>query len=146
MGLNIYTSPIETSKIDTDEYIPVTFDGTTGGSIDLKLYVRNDDLELWFSDIQVTPYEDGTTLNVVIGPAWEIRVMEKDITPTTEEWLELSAGNSITLSSDIGSATKGDISTYLAFWMRITVPRDQQVQNIESIVVRLNATSGLVGE
>ena len=146
MGLNIYTSPIETSKVSSSDYVPITFDGTTGGSIDTKLYIRNDDLTLWFSDIQVKPFEDGTTLNVVGGPAWEMRVLEKDIVPTTEEWFEVVAGNQITLSSDIGDSERGDISTYLSFWIRVTVPRDQEVQNISSVVIRINAASNLVGE
>ena len=146
MGLNIYTYPIETAKIGGTTYIPITFDGVLGGSVDRKLFIRNDDLTLWFSDIQVQAYEDGTTLNVVTGPAWEIRLLEKDIAPSTEEWLAAAAGNQITLTSDIGTADRGDTSTYLSFWIRVTVPRDQEAQNITSVVLRIEATANLVGE
>lgn len=145
MTLGIYRSPVETSKIESTDYLSLTFDGTIGGSIDTKLYIRNEDITLWYSNIQVQPYESGTTLNVVSGPAWEMRVLEKDIPPTTEEWLAVSAGNQITLSSNIGNNLRGDISIYLPFWVRTTTPRDQQARNITSIVLRIDAIKHLVG-
>ena len=114
------------------------------GMRDTKLYVRNSDLNLWFSDIQLSLYEDGTGYSAVAGPGWEMRLLEKDIAPTTEEWLEVGADNEITLSANIGSSTRGDISTYLPFWIRIKIPRDQEVKNLTSISIRISATKNLV--
>jgi len=144
MTLAIYTFPIETAAVDSDNLFSVTFDGRIGGSIDRKLYVRNDNLERWYSSIAVTSVDTGMPIAGGGTEGWAWRLLEKDIAPTTEEWLVEDPGNTVSLTDNIGSATEGDTRTYLPFWVRITIPPRVQVQTLTGAVLRISATEGLV--
>lgn len=146
MSLAIYLDTSPESRVSSTNPFVVSLDGEVGGAIDTKLYVRNDDVDRWYSDIQVLPY-DSSGNNIVNGnmSGWYWRVLEKDFAPTTEEWLEVDAGNTLTLTDSIGSSTLGDISTYLPFWVRVAIPRWQLADNITRIILRLSATENLVG-
>lgn len=144
MTLAIYTFPIETAVVDSDNLFSVTFDGRIGGSIDRKLYVRNDNSERWYSSITITSVDTGMPIASGGIEGWGWRLLEKDVAPTTEEWLVEDPGNTVSLTSNIGSATEGDTRTYLPFWVRITVPPRIQVQTLTDVVLRISATEGLV--
>ena len=146
MALSIYLKPSPDSKVSSTNPFTITLDGEIGGARDIQLYIRNDNEDRWYNNIQVLPY-DSHGNNIVDGTitGWFWRVLEKDVAPTTEEWLDVAAGNTITLTSNIGSSTLGDTSTYLPFWVRVAIPRWQLADNITRVVLRLSATENLVG-
>lgn len=145
MSLSIYDAPDASAKLDSSNPFTITFDGRIGGSIDKKLYIRNDDSSFWYDEIKVQPVDliapdlvDGSELN----HTWKL--MEKDISPTTEEWALITAGNQLSFSDNIGTADIGDIITFIPFWVRVKTPRRLSVQTITDIVLRIDARKNLV--
>ena len=135
MALGIYTEPSIDSKLDDDHPFTVTFDGQKGGIIDKCIYIRNDDLSSWFENIILTP-------TGIVDSTWLL--LEKDTTPLNQDWEGVTPDIAITLSSNIGSATQPDISTFIPVWVRIEIPKGADIQTIKSIVLRLTATRHLV--
>jgi len=124
----------------------LTFDGRIGGERDRLVYVRNDDILRYYTDIQVSP-TDSSGDNIVNGTTsgffWKL--MLKDIAPTNAEWALVSPGNTISLGADLGDTTAGDIVTYLPFWVRVAIPRSQRIQTITDVVLNITATEGALG-
>lgn len=145
MSLHLYSSPDETAKFDSIGPFMLTFDGRIGGQIDRLVYVRNDDILRYYTNIQVVPV-DSSGDNIVDGTAtgffWKLMV--KDIAPTNTEWALVSPGNTISLSS-LGDTAAGDIVTYLPFWVRVAIPRSQRIQTITDVTLRITATESVIG-
>jgi hypothetical protein len=146
MTLKIYenANPNTSFSISEEFSNPIShaFDGVNGGVIEKCYYVRNDNALNWYTNIKVQPIDGGD--NIVDGSngfSWKLYAGNQQ--PLEEQWSLVSAGNQITLS-DIGSASNGDISTYLPFWVRIEVPAGSSVQSFQSVKLRINTTEGLV--
>jgi len=131
VSLAIYSSPDIESKYITTSPFTVTFDGRIGGSIDKRVYVRNDDSSRYYTDIQLNPIN-------VSGEGYSWKLMEKDIAPTNIEWE--AATSSLTLSVGLGSSSSGNITTFLPVWVRVVTPRSQRIQTITDVVLRITAT------
>lgn len=149
MALHIYTEPKKTTQLSEDgeqtSPLSIPLDGQTGGVIDFKLYVRNDDTTKYYEDITITAVDlsGGWLTDDSQGFSW--RLKEGNIKPTPEDWLNVTAGNSLTLSDDLGTTIIGNITIYLPFWLRVTIPRRENAAAIKSVVLRLQATENLVG-
>jgi len=141
MALGLYSEPKDTALISSDAPFTVTFDGRTGGQMDQCVYLRNDNLERWYDSIVISISDDGSTDHTDDSEGgWWWKLIQKDIQPANVEWLKVSAGNSLTIDADIGSEGAGDIVTYIPIWVRVSVPRSQPIQTIESIVFTVEAT------
>lgn len=141
MALGLYFEPRESSLISSESPFTVTFDGRTGGEMDRCIFLRNDDLERWYSDIVISLSDSGDfdhTNNTTSGWWWKLK--QKDIPPTNDEWIKISPDNELTIDEDIGSEGNGDIVTYIPVWVRVAVPRSQAIQTINSIVFVIEAT------
>lgn len=138
MGLAIYTSPDIENKIDSEHPLLFAFDGREGGIQEKCIYLRNDDLDSWYNGITVSAANTEETSSQV----WKL--LEKDRTTIPEDWEGISDGNTITLSSSIGSATQEDVSTFLPFWVRIEVAPGSSIQKIVSRVIRIGYTRHLI--
>jgi len=147
MGLSIYkeADPSEGYSQSGTFTNPLTqaVDGITGGVIQRRYYVRNDDPTKSFTGVTVTPYResgeniaDGTN-----GYAWKL--IAGDAQPLEEQWGLVSASNSIDIP-DIGTDSASDIATYEPFWLRIVVPPRAPVQSYSGIKLRLDFTEILV--
>ena len=73
-----------------------------------------------------------------------MKIKKKRYTPTLEEWNEISPGNTLSLSSTLGTSIGGDIVTFLPFWIRIAIPRVQPVQTIQTVFLKILATEFLI--
>ena len=146
MGLGIYTQPLETTEISTDDskVLSITIDGISGGSISKRLFVRNDDLNRFYDTIVVDVVQaaDTSVIDGTGGKSWKLS--EGNEEPPAEQWIRLTPAASISFSDAIGSSSRGDISTYLPFWVRIEVPAFQRRQNITTVKLRLTAQEQLV--
>lgn len=146
MSLNIYESANPSSYYSVDGTFAHPFseslNGRTGDTIQKRLYVRNNDDTLWYSAVTVQPIDGGDDLvNSSTGYNWKLYA--GDTQPLDAQWAGVVAGTSISLSN-IGSASAGDISTYLPFWVRIQIPRGASVASYQSVVLRISATENLV--
>jgi hypothetical protein len=150
MGIALYSKPMPNYRFSNQdtEYSPftVTFNGIYGGSIVRRIYVRNDELDYYYTEIQVVAVDSASPSRVDGTKAgWEWKLMEKDVVPDELEWHNVTAGNTLSLSADLGTKTLGDTATYLSFFVYVKIPPDQLADNIKDIVLRLTATKSVVG-
>ena len=145
MALALYSKTHEDYALTSTSPFTITFDGRLGGKLTKKIYLRNDETAKWYSGITITPY-DTSGSNIVNGSIdeFEWKLLQKDTAPTFEEWDAEDAGATLTISSNIGNSTFGDIITYLPIWVFVRIPRGQAVQNITDVVLRIEATENLV--
>ena len=147
MAIKVYSKPSVDSALSsygeqTNPFL-ITFDGRVGGARETKLYVRNDNLDRYYTGIIIQPYDLGET-SIVDGTdeySWKLYSGDQD--PPIEYWIRLEPGNEISLD-DIGSSTQGDISTYLPFWVRVEIPHSRLIDNTTQVYLRLKAQENLV--
>jgi hypothetical protein len=145
LSLKLYSEPNEDAQFDATSPFTVTFDGRVGGKVDRLVYVRNDDILRYYTNIQAAAWTlsgEDMTDDSVAGFYW--KMMVKDIRPTNEEWGQVSSGTAVSLGADIGSSGDGDIITFLPLWVRVSIPRAQRIQTVTSVVIRLTATENVV--
>ena len=125
---------------EDDGLLPITstHDGTLGEFVELKIFVRNDDITEWYSNITVRPVcntSPDETDGITTG--YGIKLFAGDTQPTEAEWEATDYANTINID-DIGEAESGDVSTYSPFWYRAEVPAGSPINNRENIVLKLN--------
>jgi hypothetical protein len=141
----ISTGAYSIHKIDgaSDNLLPITttHDGVLGEVVEVKLFVRNDDVTEYYQNVVVLPVSK-TTPDETIGTAngHGVKLRAGAVQPTEAEWDAIDYGSSISLSN-IGSAGSGDTSSYLPFWYRVEVPAGAPADNKENIVLRLSYTA-----
>lgn len=115
------------------------FDGVLGEVIERKVYVRNDDALYYYENITVQPIDGGD--DIVDGSGvtedYNWKLYAGDSQPLEEQWELTSAGNQIALA-DLGSSGNPDTTTYLPFWVRISVPTGAPVNAYNSVLLRLS--------
>lgn len=142
MSLSVYetatpASAFSASGVFTNPLLS-TFDGTTGGTIEKKYFVRNSSILHTYAGLTLTPV-DSSGLNLVDGTegfSWKLKAGNDK--PLESEWNTISDGNTINLD-DIN-----DSNTYLPFWVRIQVPRATSVQSFDQVTLRITATETLI--
>ena len=147
MSLAIYQSTDPSTSFSTSGMLTNPFrvglDGRFGGSVQERLYVRNDDPTLYYSGISIVPVDNGTShiVDGTNGYSWKLHVGDQQ--PLDQEWATIPAGQSITISG-YGGAHFGDTSTYVPFWVRVDIPTGARVNSYEDVVLRLTASGLLV--
>jgi len=133
--LGIYSSADSGSKFSDDggfaTPFSVSIDGVTGGAIEKRLYVRNDNGAKNYSSIQVLAVDGGDDLvDGSTGYSWKF--IAGDSKPTSTQWANESDGNTISLSDIL------DTTTYAPFWVRIEVPLRAPVSSFQSVSLRID--------
>ena len=152
MGISIYYRPgTELIKIsrNTDLNNPVitVHDGKVGGAVSLQLFLRNDDSDLWFSNVVVRPvdlvdaYPYGDVVYTETG--WGVKLSAGSAEPTNSEWEDIEWGNSISMPN-IGTASTADTTTYSPFWYMISCPPNIDAITKTDIVLRVSRTTNAV--
>lgn len=144
MGLSLYFKDNENSILEDGKFL-ATFDGRAGGVLDKKIYIRNNDIVKWYSNI-VLSLDTGTGPNLIDnsinGFYWKLAQQELPL--NKEEWKLVSPGNTLNITGNIGSADQGDISTYISIWVRISIPRNQRIEKYKNISFILEAKENRV--
>lgn len=125
--------------------VQTVHDGTNGETVEAKLYLRNDDDTLYYTDISLVPLPARKVrVNDLNYPEAFItfKIIAQDGQPTVSEWLSVESGNTITFD-DIGAEGLPDIS-YKPFWVQITIPAGTRVQTINDIVIHKESKSNPV--
>lgn len=147
MGLKIYNTadPGASFSIGGTFATPfsVSFDGVFGGVRAVKRYVRNDDAGLYYTGIQVLPVmlSGASLIDGTDGWSWKLKA--GDTQPLESEWDIINDANTISLA-DLGSAGTPDTSTYLPFWVRISIPEGASVESYQNIALRINSTGNSI--
>ncbi len=152
MGLDLYrevstgTYAIYGEDGANDGLLPIvtTHDGVLGETVEIKLFVRNDDITEYYEDISVLPVSK-TTPDETIATAngHGVKLSYGGTQPTEAQWEAIDYGTAIDFA-DIGVAGTGDTSTYLSFWYRVEVPAGSSADNKDNIVLRLSYTASSV--
>lgn len=119
-----------------------SIDGRTGGTIERRMYVRNDSGAYTYSGIKVqsVSFTGRDITGGDDGFYWKLK--SGSTRPTSQEWSTISGHNQITLG-DLGTGV-ADISTYLPFWLQITVPAGVDIQTFSGTTIRITATELVV--
>ena len=139
MALKFYesvgsTTPYSVDGLFTNPQI-ISIDGRTGGIVEKKLYLRNDDNAKAYSNIQLTFYQSGGDIDYRDGSeGFSMKGKTGNTRPTAAEWVTISANNTVTFS-DIP-----DTVTYLPVWIRVQIPAKVSVQHIDNVSLKITAT------
>ena len=148
MGLGVYDAPNGNKfSEDGDQNFPVTttHKGNDGESVELLLYLHNDDPYQWYSDIIIKP-EDISAPDDTLGDkgtGWGVKLSAGAEQPNTSKWNSIHYGNSINMSN-IGITGVADTTTYYPFWYRIDSPPGEDVKTKIDIKLRLDYTKNAV--
>jgi hypothetical protein len=152
VGLKLYFKEndefVAVSQTDQTSPLATVHDGKTGDVISTQVFVRNDDSDLWFSNIEVLPIdlgegvaEEGDVSYEDTG--WGVKLAVGTEEPTLSMWEDIDWGNTISFSS-IGSSVVADTTTYNSFWYMISCPPNTDAQNKDNIVLRVEYTENAV--
>lgn len=145
MSLGIYFAPNEDSILSSQKPFTVTFDGRIGGALDKCIYIRNSNTARWYESITVKAVDtSGTSMVDGSQEGFFWKLIQKDIPPTDIEWDEVSSGNTLQLNTSLGSSSFADVSTYIPVWIRVQIPRGQDIQTITDIVLRIDAQENAI--
>lgn len=113
-------------------------DGHIGALHEEKLYVRNDAVLKYYTNVQIS------VLGALGTSGWSIKMMTGERQPTEAEWDSVTNGATLTMA-DIGSTAAADTATYHALWLRIYCPGGTSAQINENFSLQLDALEREVG-
>lgn len=152
MGLKLYYKyndqyvEVSSGGLFTDP-VPTVHDGKTGDIITTQLFLRNDDANLWYSNITVRGYDltetvDKNDVNYT-STGWGVKLSAEELEPTLAGWNGTDWGNTISIQN-IGSTSGSDVSTYVPFWRLLTCPPYTEAQVKRNISLRVEYTENAV--
>ena len=98
--------------------------GYTGGSFEKKFYLRNDEADKYYTNIEVVPVFANDELPngaLYTTTGWSIKLKYGSEQPSEEEWAEINVNERLEVPS-IGTIASGNTDTYYPIWVRIYCP------------------------
>jgi len=138
--LEISRNGLQTRPIQT------THNGTDGQVVESKLYLRNEDVNSYYTSIKMMP---APSRKVRVGDInfpeafIKFKIIIQDEQPTESEWLAIESGNEIAIA-DIGDTNDAD-NSYKPFWVQIGISPGTRVQTISDVTIHLDAEESAVG-
>lgn len=145
MALDLYTY-----DSDTDTFVQhsknglfnnpaqTTHDGSNGEVVEKKLFLRNDDDTMYYTNLIMQPLPlTKTAVGDINFPEAFVtfKIIVQNEQPTENQWKAVQSGAAVTFS-DIGSSAAGD-TAYKPFWVYVGIPAGTRVQNINDIALHL---------
>jgi hypothetical protein len=130
-----YTDPLRT-----------VHDGKLGGSYDVLVYIKNEDLSAYYTDVSISPvsnsYDD-------LAAEWGetgfgLKMIYGERQPTETEWDQVRSGEAIVLP-DIGTTTAADTQNFFPLWVRSICPGKTSAQIKTNLSVKLSFKTRQVG-
>ena len=123
-------------------------DGKTGDMYVTQLYLRNDNPLVWFSNIEVFPFDKnaGEILKGDVNyqdTGWGIKLSLSSSEPTQGMWEDIEWGESV-LIDKVGDSGNPDTAKYHPFWYMITCPPNHDAAIKENITFRVEYTENVV--
>jgi hypothetical protein len=151
MGLKLYNKKddvfYEISSDDMTNPVTTVHDGRTGDTQTVQLFIRNDDITKWFSNIEISSLDlvDANPYGDVYfsETGWGVKLSSSELEPNEDEWTDISWGNRIMISA-IGADTGADTTTYYPFWYLVTCPPNTNAIIKEDIVLNVSYTENSV--
>lgn len=152
MGLGLYYKENDEFKAITDsgdltQPLQTIHDGKSGDTQTVQVYLRNDSVSKWFSNIKIKPVdlEDANPYGDIIysETGWGVKLSAGSEEPTESEWDDIEWGNEIDMG-DIGSDDAADTAAYYPFWYLITCPPNTDAKIKTDIVLNVAYTENAV--
>lgn len=142
MGLEIYDS---TQTLYVGRPFRAVVNGFTGGSYEEQVYLRNDDVTAWYTNITVSASGSVYDTNGELGTSGiSFKFMYGERRPTEAEWSYVISGTAIVIP-DIGDNTLADTSTYHPIWVRIYLPGNTAANIIDTFSINVGFLPRVVG-
>lgn len=138
--LEISQNGLQTHPIQT------THNGTNGETVEKQLFIRNDDEDYYYTDIQLTPTP---ATKVRIGdinfPEAYIgyKIIIKDTQPTKSEWAAKQSGDQAIITN-IGTTDLAD-TAYKPLWIQVTIPPGARIGALRDVSILLSAEENPIG-
>jgi len=145
MALKLYKTADKDDYFDSLDPFTVTVDGRIGGIQDHKIYLRNDDASYWYDNVSVSLSDTSPSSHVdSTQEGWYWKLSQRDIELTHEEWTAITPGTTLTLTESIGNSQLGDVVTFIPIWVRVAIPRGQDIETLTTITFQITATEYLI--
>lgn len=126
--------------------VQTTHDGTNGEIVERKLFLRNDDENLYYTGISLKPTPDSMVRKGDINfpeANTEYKIIFKENQPSKSEWAAVQSGDHAYLDN-IGTTDIAD-NAYKPFWVRVGVPPGTRIGAIRGISIDLDADENPIG-
>lgn len=117
------------------------FDGTRGGAIVKQLFVRNDNIDRYYTDI-ILSVIDSSSEDRHLQINWYWKLIQSSVEPANSRWITATSSVSI---PDIGTSLNGNDFSYTSVFLRVETPAHIPAQIIENIGLQLTGKEHLVG-
>lgn len=142
MGLAFYD---EDQAVNTGQPLRAVINGHVGGAHEEVIYIRNDDVTKWYTNLAIgvssTLYDSLGELGPS-GISWKFMYGERR--PTEAEWSSLLSGEPLQLP-DIGTHDLADTSTFHPVWVRVYLPGNYSANIIDNYTINLTYLPRVVG-
>lgn len=145
MALDLYTYDDENSEFVKHSKnglftnpAQTTHDGTNGEVSEKKFYLRNDDVNFYYTNLilQALPLEKTAVEDINYPEAFvTFKIIVQNEQPTENQWKAVVSGDEVAFG-DIGEAGTGDVS-YKPLWVQVGIPAGTRVQNISDIRINV---------
>lgn len=122
-------------------------DGKTGDETATQLYLRNDNENFWYSNIEIFPFDKNAGM-IYEGDVnyedtgWGMKLFLGETEPTSAMWEDIDWGESIIMSK-IGDTGVPDIAGYHPFWCYLTCPPNHDAAIKENLSLRIEYTENI---
>ena len=119
-----------------------THDGTDGEIVEKKLFLKNDDAGLYYTNLtlQFLPLTKTGVGDINYPEAFVVsKIVVQDDQPTQNQWQAVASGNRVNFP-DIGAAGSSDLN-YKPFWVLRSIPAGTAIQNISDTYIHCEGES-----
>ena len=142
-----YKEDDEFVEVTSTAPVSTTHEGKSGDTSSVQLFLKNDDVLLWYSTIVVKSVDSvetgGLDDTIYDETGWGVKLYPGDTEPTGSFWDSLDWGNEISMD-DIGESGTSDTTTYYPFWYLITCPPNTDAQTKTNIKIKVEFTENAV--
>lgn len=135
IAVNTYDTPLRANH-----------NGKTGGTKDTLLYIKNEDLTLYYTNVLMSPvsstYDDLYSQWGETG--FGLKLLYGERQPTETEWDQVSSGEAISLP-DIGTTVSADVANLYPVWVRTICPGNSDAQIMTTIGIKITCKTRQVG-
>jgi len=129
----------------TADVLKTTHNGHLGGSEEKLVYLRNNDVSKYYTNIVasvvVSNYDD---MGQFGSTGWGIKLLYGNRQPTEAEW-DTVLPNGLLELPDIGSTLLADTFTYHPIWVRVYCPGNTSAQRRLNQTIRISSFERNVG-
>ncbi len=142
MGIAIYDDE-QNALTEIDRFRPFV-NGYTGRSFDQLIYLRNDDVSKYFTNVTVSIIASTYDANGEFGESGiGFKFIYGERRPTEAEWDIVETGAPISLPN-IGEEGSADTSTYYPIWVRTIVSGGTNAGINDSFTIRVSYLARVV--